>query len=91
MTNVTVVTDLTAVLEDRGAKYGAFDGHARIAQELKGVISENSYKRTDSQNEALEMIAHKIARIVNGDPNYADSWVDIAGYARLVADQLDPA
>ena len=40
------------------------------------------------QREALEMIAHKIARIVNGDPNYADSWVDIAGYATLVADRL---
>jgi hypothetical protein len=34
------------------------------------------------------MICHKIARILNGDPNYADSWVDIAGYAQLVADRL---
>jgi hypothetical protein len=41
------------------------------------------------QREALEMIAHKIARIVNGDPNYADSWLDIAGYAQLVADRLN--
>lgn len=40
------------------------------------------------QREALEMIAHKIARILNGDPNYADSWVDIAGYAKLIADRL---
>jgi hypothetical protein len=35
------------------------------------------------------MIAHKIGRIVNGDPRYADSWVDIAGYAKLVADRLE--
>jgi hypothetical protein len=41
------------------------------------------------QQEALDMIAHKIARILNGDPNYADSWVDIAGYAQLVADRLN--
>jgi len=34
------------------------------------------------------MIAHKIGRILNGDPNYADSWIDIAGYAKLVADRL---
>lgn len=40
------------------------------------------------QVEALEMIAHKIGRILNGDPNYDDSWVDIAGYAKLVADRL---
>lgn len=39
--------------------------------------------------EALEMIAHKIGRILNGDPGYADSWVDIAGYAQLVADRLN--
>jgi hypothetical protein len=41
------------------------------------------------QLEALEMICHKIGRIVNGDPNYADSWIDIAGYAKLVADRLE--
>jgi hypothetical protein len=35
------------------------------------------------------MILHKIARIVNGDPNWSDSWRDIAGYATLVADRLD--
>jgi len=27
--------------------------------------------------------------ILNGDPNYVDSWVDIAGYAKLVADRLE--
>jgi hypothetical protein len=37
------------------------------------------------------MIAHKIGRILNGDPNYADSWIDIAGYAQLVADRLTRA
>lgn len=41
------------------------------------------------QRESLEMVMHKIARIINGDPNYADSWHDIAGYAKLVADRLD--
>ncbi len=41
------------------------------------------------QTEALEMICHKIARIINGDSDYADSWVDIAGYATLVANRLN--
>jgi hypothetical protein len=35
------------------------------------------------------MILHKIARIVNGDSNYADSWHDIGGYAKLVVDELN--
>lgn len=39
--------------------------------------------------EALFMIAHKIGRIVNGDPWHVDSWIDIAGYAKLVADRLE--
>jgi hypothetical protein len=47
-------------------------------------------KELDSdQLEALDMIAHKIARILNGDPNYADNWIDIAGYATLVANRLE--
>jgi hypothetical protein len=41
------------------------------------------------QKEALEMKAHKIGRILNGDPDYSDSWIDIAGYAQLVADRLE--
>jgi len=40
------------------------------------------------QKEALEMIQHKIGRILNGDQYYHDSWHDIIGYAKLVADTL---
>lgn len=46
-------------------------------------------RMTPDQCEALDMIAHKIGRILNGDPDYADSWRDIAGYAQLVADRLE--
>ena len=42
----------------------------------------------DVQAQALEVIADKIARILNGDPNYADNWHDIQGYAKLVEDRL---
>ena len=35
------------------------------------------------------MVAHKAARILNGDPNIADSWHDIAGYTQLVAQRLN--
>jgi hypothetical protein len=43
----------------------------------------------DDQWEALEMIVHKIGRIVNGNPDVTDHWVDIAGYATLIADRLE--
>jgi hypothetical protein len=80
------------ILDERGARYGKFSGHAEIAQQLKGVIAVFEANRgcdlAFDQREALQMICHKIARILNGDPNYVDSWVDIAGYAQLVADRL---
>lgn len=86
-------TDVTAVLEERGSRYGKFTGHAQVTQNLKNEIRDAldfRRKALDAdQQEALDMICHKIGRIVNGDPNYADSWVDIAGYAKLVADRLE--
>ncbi len=39
--------------------------------------------------EAAEMILHKLARLLNGDPNHRDSWADIAGYAELVVRNID--
>jgi len=38
--------------------------------------------------QALTVIADKIARMLSGDPNYADNWHDIQGYAKLVEDRL---
>lgn len=43
---------------------------------------------TPVAKQALTVIADKIARILNGDPNYADNWHDIQGYAKLVEDRL---
>lgn len=85
-----MTTDTDALLAARGARYGKFKDHAYISQKLKAVLWENNYQRmAPDQIEALEMVCHKMARILNGDPDYADSWVDIAGYAKLVADRLE--
>lgn len=87
------MSDVDAILAERSKRYGKFKDHAAIAQDLKRAL----YRHMDQvskvepdadQLEALEMICHKLARIVNGDPDYADNWVDIAGYAKLVADRL---
>lgn len=81
---------LDATLDERGARYGVFSKHANVSQALKKTLFYCRAKGSlaDDQAEALEMICHKLARIVNGDPDYADSWLDIAGYAQLVADRL---
>lgn len=82
--------EIDTILDERGARYGSFMTHAEITQRLKQMaynyIDDN--KLAADQIEALDMIFHKIGRIINGDPDYVDSWVDIAGYAKLVADRL---
>lgn len=79
--------DIESVLEERGNRYGEFTSHAKITQDLKFIMrqSPNWPLLTEDKKEALEMIAHKIGRILNGDPEYKDSWVDIEGYIHLVS------
>ena len=88
-----MTTDVNALLTERGKRYGRFLSHAEVTIQLKAVIrsfcAEMDRKLEYDQEEALDMICHKIGRIVNGDPNWVDSWRDIAGYATLVADRLD--
>lgn len=84
------MTDIDEILKERGKRYGEFPEHARIAQNIKQAMkdSPNWCDLRDDKKEALTMIGHKIARILNGDPEYHDSWHDIVGYAKLVADAL---
>lgn len=88
-----MTTNVNDMLAGRESRYGSFQVHAEISQVIKQVMhsaAQARNKELDSdQLEALDMIAHKIARILNGDPNYADNWIDIAGYATLVANRLE--
>ncbi len=79
------------LITERGTRYGKFKDGAEIMQELKDVMREVDGWRnlTPSQREALDMIQHKIGRILNGDPTYDDSWKDIAGYATLIVNELN--
>ena len=77
-------------LNERGRYYGEFYDVADISQSIKDIFySGASYGRmTCDEREALDMIASKIARLLNGNPHHYDSWHDIAGYAELVAQRL---
>jgi hypothetical protein len=83
-------TGIDAILDERGSRYGKFTTHAQVTQRLKDVMASHPgwYRLSDSQKEALEMIVHKVGRILNGDPNYVDSWDDIAGYTLLIVKEL---
>jgi hypothetical protein len=82
--------NIEQTLQQRASKYGSFNDHARITQNIKRAMqdSANWQQLSDDKKEALEMLAHKIGRILNGDPEYHDSWHDMMGYTKLVADTL---
>lgn len=84
------MTNVNSTLDERGKRYGDFGNHAQITQDIKTnmVHAPKWDDLSADKKEALEMIAHKIGRILNGDPEYADSWHDIAGYATLIEKSL---
>lgn len=94
-TNVTMEpdgTDVDQVLDSRAKDYGKFIEGAEIMQMLKRLvhnyIEDRGTPLAFDQREAIDMIIHKLGRIINGNPDKVDSWLDIAGYSTLVADRL---
>lgn len=86
---LNAISRVDTVLSDRAKTHGDYKTHATITQSIKFILQDAAeYGKLDfCQRESLEMIAHKIGRIVAGDPDFRDHWIDIAGYAKLVADR----
>lgn len=84
---------ITSILQERGKVHGDFADVARVAQEMKNYVRQqkNWLHLTQTQREGLDMIMHKAARILVGDPNHQDHWDDVAGYAKCVSDRLTRA
>lgn len=83
------MADIENTLAERGARYGDFTNHAKIAQSILDayMAAPGWNKLSDDKKQAMRMFADKAARILNGDPEYTDNWHDIAGYAKLVEDR----
>lgn len=90
MANTKKKVNVAQTLKDRKNTHGEFADHAMIAQRLKLVLTYGPrFKElNDMQRESLDMICHKIARIVAGNPDHKDHWHDIAGYATLVEERI---
>ena len=84
---------VAATLAERGSRYGDFSNHAAIAMDFKDRMrKEIGWSRlTQDKQQALDVIADKIARVLNGDPEYKDNWHDIQGYAKLAEDRCREA
>lgn len=79
-------TDRDPLLVEREKTHGAFKNVAETAQRLKFVIRDTNRKLAKPQEEALDLICTKIARILHGNYMTKDHWDDIAGYAKLGAE-----
>lgn len=70
---------------NRDHQHGGMEPVGGIAQNLKGDmrLGRNWSRLSAGHREALDMIAHKIARILSGaDPHDPQHWEDVAGYAQ---------
>lgn len=86
-------------LDQRGVSYGTYHTGANLTQALYGIVMKHySNIHAEEENakplppfiaESIHMICGKLARAVNGDPFFIDSWRDISGYATLVAETLN--
>ncbi len=81
------MSKIQETLNDRKKTHGSFSNVAIVAQQLKNICCTEEL--TPIQQEALDMICSKIARIVTGNSAFADHWHDIAGYAILVEEDIN--
>ena len=79
------------IIKERETTHGDFEMKAIFIQEIMEDISGlYVWKNMPAdQKEAIHMIISKLSRIIYGNPNHADHWIDIAGYAKLVSDRLE--
>lgn len=83
--------EINETLKQCNTTYGKFSRLSEISRDIKSTFhnTENWNELSSDKQEALEMIAIKIARILNGNSEYVDSWFDIAGYATLIVNELN--
>lgn len=80
------------LVEERGKVHGDFSDVSQVGQALKSVArmapNWQGGKLQSLHKEALDMILHKVARILCGDPDETDHWKDIGGYAKITETRL---
>lgn len=84
------MSDVDSTLNERGARYGNYSDVASTTQQLMAIVECGAnYEHLNAEQKTnLFMICNKIARAVNGDPNYIENWHDIAGYSTLIENSL---
>jgi len=84
------MTNIDEILAERAKTHGDYTEHADCTQEIMAVLAKHRRFAglAADQKETLHMIAHKMGRVVTGNPDIAEHWDDIAGYAKLSGDRV---
>jgi len=85
------MTEVEDILKERAKTHGPYSSHSGISQQLKRDCHNAGGwpVLSDCQRESIDMICHKMARILNGNPNEVDHWLDIEGYAKLSRTEIE--
>lgn len=81
---------IDALIAERASTHGSFKDNSTFMQAVKDLArqSPNWGKMEAYQREGVDMIAHKLGRVLYGDPNFLEHWDDCAGYSMRVAKTL---
>lgn len=76
---------IDSIITEREKTHGDYKEVARTAQQIKDIMRSGSGWNSINIEckESLELIATKIARIVNSGCGKNESMIDISGYAEL--------
>jgi hypothetical protein len=85
------MVNIDDTIAERTRTHGPFADVAQVSQDMKTLLGSTQgwLRLTPIQRESMEMILHKIARILSGDPGFTEHWHDLAGYATLVEKELN--
>jgi hypothetical protein len=74
------------IIAERATTHGSYDENARVAQKIKDAVrSGRCWAALDPEmKETLDLAATKVGRILAGDANHLDHWVDLVGYYELI-------
>lgn len=78
------------LIDTRQGVHGEFMENSRCTWEIMRALQDerNWSVLPDHMKHALYMVAHKMARVLAGNPEEPDHWDDMAGYATLVAQRI---
>ena len=78
------------IISEREKTHGRFRDNARVGQMIRHAIRTGPMwdNMSNVQRECLDHMAGKIGRIVSGNHDFLDHWVDLRNYPELVIRDL---